>query len=188
MGLARYSHIVHTKPKNKSNMENLSNTLRTLLAKNIVRFTFRKVDGTIRTAIGTRNLGIASATLGYEIPMPKGDVQPYSYYDLEKCGWRSYKPNNLISIDGIEKPKPSLPKREIPISGLPIGIVAGEMPSHTDKFPISEIIGAIFGGGIIGEQVEEKPTDKMADLLTNAKTSLTNALTDINALLAYLNK
>ena len=111
--------------------------------------------------------------------MPKGDVQPYSYYDLEKCGWRSYKPNNLISIDGIEKPKPSLPKREIPISGLPIGIVAGEMPSHTDKFPISEIIG---------EQVEEKPTDKMADLLTNAKTSLTNALTDINALLAYLNK
>ena len=179
MGLARYSHIVHTKPKNKSNMENLSNTLRTLLAKNIVRFTFRKVDGTIRTAIGTRNLGIASATLGYEIPMPKGDVQPYSYYDLEKCGWRSYKPNNLISIDGIEKPKPSLPKREIPISGLPIGIVAGEMPSHTDKFPISEIIG---------EQVEEKPTDKMADLLTNAKTSLTNALTDINALLAYLNK
>ena len=82
-------------------MLNAVETLRSLLANNIVRFTFRKVDGTIRYAVGTRNLDIARAKTGVNIPTPKGEEQPYSYYDVEKMGWRSYKPENLISIDNI---------------------------------------------------------------------------------------
>ena len=83
-------------------MENLANSLRTLLARNIVRFTFKKVNGEIRHAIGTRNLSIAEEHTGCFIQAPKGEEQPNSYFDVEKMGWRSYKPELLISIDGIE--------------------------------------------------------------------------------------
>jgi hypothetical protein len=82
-------------------MENLATSLRNLLAHNIVRFTFRKVDGTIRKAIGTRNLNLARQMTKAEIPSPKGEEQPNSYFDIERMGWRSYKPNNLVSIDAI---------------------------------------------------------------------------------------
>ena len=108
----------------------IATTLRTLLATNIISFTFRKVNGEIRHAKGTRNLTIASAYTNYDIPKPKGYEQPYSYYDVEAMGWRSYKPENLISIDGVvartdtdfakkptspnEPKKGELPKREIP--------------------------------------------------------------------------
>ena len=142
----------------------MNNTLRNLLAKNIVRFTFRKVDGTIRTAIGTRNLALAQAylhtkaeTRNFVIPTPKGEEQPYSYYDLEKNGWRSYKPELLMSIDGfvaldyrgetpvkpveINNPKPTpTPVREIPVERKPVSTPTekgGEIPT-----------GGKFGGGI----------------------------------------
>ena len=82
-------------------MENLSDTLHSLLAHNIVYFTYRKVNGEIRKAIGTRNLTLAEIHTGTSIPTPKGAEQPYSYYDVEKMGWRSYKPENIISINGV---------------------------------------------------------------------------------------
>ena len=129
----------------------IATTLRTLLATNIISFTFRKVNGEIRHAKGTRNLTIASAYTNYDIPKPKGYEQPYSYYDVEAMGWRSYKPENLISIDGVvartdtdfakkptspnEPKKGELPKREIPIS-KPMG------GADIDKFGI----GGLFGG------------------------------------------
>ena len=78
----------------------LVEALRSLLKTNIVCFTYKKVDGTMRVARGTRNLSIVSA-LGYSVPTPKHGEQPYSYYDLDCEGWRSYRPENLISIDGV---------------------------------------------------------------------------------------
>lgn len=122
-------------------MNEIATSLRSLLAHNIVSFTFRKVDGTIRHAIGTRNLTLAEIHTGCNIPAPVYGEQPYSYYDVEKMGWRSYKPENLISIDGVyaredtdfakkptllneppkETKKPELPKREIHISSKPMG-------------------------------------------------------------------
>lgn len=120
-------------------MQKLEETLRTLLAHNIVSFTFYKVNGEIRHAKGTRNLTLASNYTGSDIPAPVYGEQPYSYYDVEKDGWRSYKPENLISIDGVYArtdtdfaKKPTLPneepKREIPIkfhtadgTDIPIG-------------------------------------------------------------------
>lgn len=109
-------------------MENtLVSTLRTLLKTNIVCFTYKKVNGEIRVARGTRNLSIASA-LGYSVPTPKNEEQPYSYYDLDCEGWRSYRPENLISIDGviartdtIFAKTPTIPN-EIPVKEIPVHI------------------------------------------------------------------
>ena len=129
-------------------MENINTNLRTLLAHNIVRFTFQKVDGTIRHAVGTRNLDIARAKTGVAIPTPKGEEQPYSYYDIEKMGWRSYKPELLISIDGItpvEYADLRKPVKEIPVE-KPVS-----KPTHTEREKGEEMpLGGGFGFGGFG--------------------------------------
>ena len=125
-------------------MNEIATALHSLLATNIISFTFRKVNGELRHAKGTRNLDLARNHTGEYIPTPKGAEQPNSYYDVEAMGWRSYKPENLISIDGVvartdtdfakkptspnEPKKGELPKREIPVkfhtadgTDIPIG-------------------------------------------------------------------
>lgn len=102
-----------------SNLE-LLEALRVLLKNNIVTFTYKKRDGSIRKARGTRNLGIASAALGYDIPAPKNAEQPNSYYDLDVDGWRSFVPELLLEVSGVE-PLPedyakSLPRKAEPVS------------------------------------------------------------------------
>ena len=82
---------------------NITNALLSLLNKGIVRFTYRKVDGTIREAVGTRNLDIARDALAIYIPNPtSGRNNPTAYYDLEKEDWRSFKAENVVSINGID--------------------------------------------------------------------------------------
>lgn len=138
---------------------NITKALLALLNKSIVSFTYRKVDGTIRNAVGTRNLCLACQSLGISIPMPKsGKENPTAYYDLEKGAWRSFKGENVLSINGVEisqikgikndriVPVGSMEEVEIPISG--IGGFGGGMPSHTDNLPMSEIGKGGFGGGI----------------------------------------
>lgn len=134
----------------------IENTLRSLLRNNIVSFTFRKVNGEIRHALGTRNLTLASTHTNTRIPTPTGDMQPNSYYDVQSNGWRSWKTGCVISIDGVlprtdtefakkptllneppkETKKPELPKMEIPVS-KPIGNGGAD---------INKILGGIFGG------------------------------------------
>ena len=136
-------------------MNDIATTLRTLLAYNIVSFTFRKVNGEIRHAKGTRNLTLAESHTKTDIPKPRGEEQPNSFYDVEAMGWRSYKPENLISIDGVVActdtdfiKKPTMqtepPKREIPIS-KPMGGVSGGQ-SIGGGADIDKILGSIFGG------------------------------------------
>ena len=136
-------------------MNDIATTLRTLLAYNIVSFTFRKVNGEIRHAKGTRNLTLAESHTKTDIPKPRGEEQPNAYYDVEVMGWRSYKPENLISIDGVVActdtdfiKKPAMPteppKREIPIS-KPMGGVSGGQPISGGA-DIDKILGSIFGG------------------------------------------
>ena len=154
-------------------MENLSNTLHSLLAHNIVSFTYRKVNGEIRKAVGTRNLTLAEIHTCTSIPTPKGAEQPYSYYDVEKMGWRSYKPENLISIDGVyarndtdfaKKPtlpndapteseiEIELPKREIPIVKPTNG---GDLRKPNINAIISGLFGDIgFGSGKGGAEID----------------------------------
>ena len=126
-------------------METLANTLRKRLSHSIVRFTFRKIDGEIRHAIGTRNLDAARAKTGEYIPNPKGEQQPNSYYDIDKMGWRSYKPELLISIDEVipveyvDLREETPVKKEIPVE---------EPKQHYNDDPISmtDILKGIFGG------------------------------------------
>jgi hypothetical protein len=152
-------------------MNEIANTLHTLLAHNIVYFTFRKVNGEIRHAVGTRNLTLAEIHTNSNIPTPKGPEQPYSYYDVEKMGWRSYKPENIISIDRVndfnyatsepikQTKKPELPKREIPVS----------KPMGNGGADIDKILGGIFGGfGMPMGEIRKSMEDLDKDIVIGA--------------------
>lgn len=60
----------------------------------IVRFTYKKVDGTLRNAVGTLR-DIASTVKGPGLP---GDGRTVKYYDVEASGWRSFKVGNIVTI------------------------------------------------------------------------------------------
>lgn len=78
---------------------NIVDELNSRLAHGVVLFTYRTKDGHRRRAIGTRDLNVARR-MGYYIPTPQGKVhRPNAYYDLEKAGWRSFLPQNILSID-----------------------------------------------------------------------------------------
>lgn len=59
------------------------------MKKGVVSFSFKKIDGSIRKAIGTLK----------DVPATKGNESAHSaltYFDLEANGWRSAKIENLI--------------------------------------------------------------------------------------------
>ena len=152
-------------------MYEIENTLRSLLRSNIVAFTYRKVNGEIRHAIGTRNLTLASAYTNTRIPTPTGDMQPNSYYDVQSNGWRSWKTGYVISIDGqAEMPKRTaeipveMTAREIPISKPTMGGVSGGKPmGGADIDNLGGLLGGLlggFGGGIPKEEIR-KSMDKL---------------------------
>ena len=152
-------------------MYEIENTLRSLLRSNIVAFTYRKVNGEIRHAIGTRNLTLASAYTNTRIPTPTGDMQPNSYYDVQSNGWRSWKTGYVISIDGqAEMPKRTaeipveMTAREIPISKPTMGGVSGgKSMGGADIDNLGGLLGGLlggFGGGIPKEEIR-KSMDKL---------------------------
>ena len=70
--------------------------LKKKLHDGVVEFSYRKKDGSIRTARGTLNGGYIP-----EEHLPKGDgyVSPDNvqrYYDLNSEGWRSFLIENLV--------------------------------------------------------------------------------------------
>lgn len=70
--------------------------LKKKLHEGVVEFSYRKKDGSIRTAKGTLNDGYIP-----EEHLPKGDsyVSPDNvqrYYDLNSEGWRSFLIENLV--------------------------------------------------------------------------------------------
>lgn len=151
--------------------EIIANDLHTLLAHNIVYFTYRKVNGEIRHAVGTRNLTLAENYTSQFIARPLGAEQPNSYYDVEKMGWRSYKPENLISIDRVndfdyatsepiqQTKKGELPKREIPIN----------KPMGNGGADIDKILGSIFGGfGMPMGEIRKSMEDLDKDIVIGA--------------------
>ena len=137
-------------------MENLSNTLHSLLAHNIVYFTFRKVNGEIRHAVGTRNLTLAEIHTGNNIPKPKGYENPTAYYDIEACGWRSYREENLISIDRVNdfdyatsEPIKQTKKGELPNDAPTESEIEIELPKteQTEKRTLGGIPLEMLEGG-----------------------------------------
>jgi hypothetical protein len=62
--------------------------LRTELRRAVITFAFKKLDGTLRTAVGTTNLGSIPAELH---PTGRRESSPrvVVFFDVEKREWRS---------------------------------------------------------------------------------------------------
>ncbi|MBD5348812.1 MAG: DUF2693 domain-containing protein [Bacteroides sp.] len=71
--------------------------LRTAMSSRIVRFYFRKVDGTIREAYGTLAEKLIPATGGTSTRRTNDTVQ--TYFDTEKQEWRCFKKANLYALN-----------------------------------------------------------------------------------------
>ncbi len=69
--------------------------LRVRLSSGIIRFYFRKVDGTIREAWGTLATDKVPQTKGSD-RKPNDTLQVY--FDTEKQEWRSFKKVNLVTL------------------------------------------------------------------------------------------
>lgn len=69
--------------------------LKLRMSNGIVRFYYRKVDGTIREAFGTLSDTIVHPTMGTD--RKKNDTVQ-TYYDTECQEWRCFKVANLIKI------------------------------------------------------------------------------------------
>ena len=79
--------------------------LKTMLGEGLVTFTFKKANGEIRTATGTRILNSAIA-MGYtEDDKPKGIRKEVpgviAFWDIDKGAWRSVREDSIISIDRV---------------------------------------------------------------------------------------
>lgn len=77
------------------------NEFKEALRRNLVKFTFIKVDGTEREATGTTRM--RDLTYYNAIPSGKWKSNPgvIAYFDLEKESWRSCRENSIISFEII---------------------------------------------------------------------------------------
>lgn len=63
-----------------------------------LRVIFRKKDGTKRTMICTRQLGMIPTEFHPKSDTPKKDMPWFPVFDLEAGGWRSFRYDSIISI------------------------------------------------------------------------------------------
>ncbi len=66
------------------------------MREGVVTFSYSKMDGTIRKAVGTLINVPAGATLGGK-KVTKPSYKTMTYYDIEKNGFRCFRIENLIS-------------------------------------------------------------------------------------------
>lgn len=71
--------------------------LKAKMAKGIVRFYFRKVDGSIREAYGTLRADLMPEIKGDD-PRKKNDTVQ-TYFDTEKQSFRCFKLANLVAVN-----------------------------------------------------------------------------------------
>ena len=72
--------------------------LKAKMAKGVVRFYFRKIDGTIREAYGTLRADLIPQTEASSDSRKKNDTVQ-CYYDTEKQSFRCFKLANLVTVD-----------------------------------------------------------------------------------------
>lgn len=89
--------------ENINSMENID--LKAALENGLVTFKFKKANGEVRSATGTRMLNSAIA-LGYsEEHKPKGvrkEIEGViAFWDIDKGAWRSCRVDSIISIDRV---------------------------------------------------------------------------------------
>ena len=93
----------------------LTKNLLKALGKGAVRFSFRKKDGTLRTALGTLAHGICREYDEYQYTGSEVDDEgvewPYShfvYWDIEKRGFRSFLSENLEDYIEVKEKEENL--------------------------------------------------------------------------------
>ena len=78
--------------------------IRDYLRTGLVRFTYRKADGTDRVALGTTNpllIPAAAVPKSPDIDIPRERLGIITYYDLYANGWRSFYFYSLEQIDNV---------------------------------------------------------------------------------------
>ena len=68
-----------------------------MMAGEVCRFAYKKINGSIRIAVGCLQEQAVNANIK-GTGMPKRYYGMFSYLDLEKMAWRSFKENNFIGI------------------------------------------------------------------------------------------
>lgn len=58
----------------------------------VVEFTYKKVDGSIRNAVGT----LQAPHVNYEFKGKESSLKTFAYYDIEQGAFRCFKIENLI--------------------------------------------------------------------------------------------
>ena len=82
-------------------------SFRDAISNGFARFTYRKKDGTTRTALGTRAPSLIPVD-----KLPKGNMsdgadiwedsaKAIPYFDLDKNEWRSFSVLNFVSLDRV---------------------------------------------------------------------------------------
>lgn len=77
--------------------------LKKRMKEEVTHFSFRKKDGSIRQAYGTRASEVIvrheGAVLPPEEKRPNGSGGTFPYFDIERQAWRSFKLESLLDID-----------------------------------------------------------------------------------------
>lgn len=83
-------------------MEKTVETLNELLNKGVVKFSYKKKNGEVRNAIGTKNFDYVSENFGEEM-LPKGGHiytdEVIRYFDTNSEGWRSFRKENFLDYE-----------------------------------------------------------------------------------------
>ena len=85
--------------------ESLQQKLNRLLkTEDVVNFTFKKKNGELRHARGTKKMDKIESIDEGAIPSGKGSPKTsvIAYFDLDKSAWRSFQEESLVSIETKE--------------------------------------------------------------------------------------
>ena len=85
----------------ESLLQKLNHILKT---ENVVNFSYRKKNGELRHARGTKKLDRIKSIDENAIPSGEGTPKTgvIAYFDLDKSAWRSFKEESLVSIETQE--------------------------------------------------------------------------------------
>ena len=85
----------------ESLLQKLNHILKT---ENVVNFSYRKKNGELRHARGTKKLDRIKSIDENAIPSGEGTPKTgvIAYFDLDKSAWRSFQEESLVSIETKE--------------------------------------------------------------------------------------
>lgn len=86
------------------NKESLLQKLNYILkTENVVNFSYKKKNGELRHARGTKKLDRIKSIDENAIPTDEGNIKTgiVTYFDLDKSDWRSFREELLVSLDSF---------------------------------------------------------------------------------------